>query len=379
MGERHRPSAPCVVIVSGSVGRGHDAAALELDRQLTDVGCHVRRVDYLQFLPPHIAFVLRNGYVAAANRAPWFLRWLYFAVNDTPWVRRIADHLCLLGKADTAEATQQADIVVSTYPLATYTLGELKRRHKFPTPVIGYITDPAPHHYWLHPSIDHHLAALECTATFAHERFGIGVEVTGPLVSPLFSNETDTRDRIATRRRLGVGSSELMVLITAGSLGLGDIADAINAAVQICARPVVLGGSNVRLVVRAKQLGAVALGWRSDVPDLMAAADVLVQNAGGVTATEAMVSGLRTISYRPIAGHGETNAEVLSNAGLVPYPRRQEDLRLELQRGAIPRECLFTADSLTATARNVLDSIKREPGKSLNGNSLPSDLAEASG
>ena len=59
----------------------------------------------------------------------------------------------------------------------------------------------------------------------------------------------------------------------------------------------------------------MALGWRDDVPDLMAAADVLVHNAGGLSCTEALVAGLPVVTYRPIPGHGRANAAVLARPG----------------------------------------------------------------
>jgi UDP-N-acetylglucosamine:LPS N-acetylglucosamine transferase len=87
-------------------------------------------------------------------------------------------------------------------------------------------------------------------------------------------------------------------------------------------RVVVLCGRNDRLRRRLARLPrVVALGWRDDVPSLMAACDVLVHNAGGLSLTEALATGLPAITYRPIPGHGRANAEVLDRAGLAPWPR----------------------------------------------------------
>jgi UDP-N-acetylglucosamine:LPS N-acetylglucosamine transferase len=72
--------------------------------------------------------------------------------------------------------------------------------------------------------------------------------------------------------------------------------------------------------------GVVALGWRTDVHELLHVADVLVQNAGGLSLTEAMVAGLPAVSYRPIPGHGRANAGVLDAAGLVPWAHTPEQL-----------------------------------------------------
>jgi UDP-N-acetylglucosamine:LPS N-acetylglucosamine transferase len=70
----------------------------------------------------------------------------------------------------------------------------------------------------------------------------------------------------------------------------------------------------------------VALGWRDDVPTLMALADVLVHNAGGLTLTEALTAGLPAITFRPIPGHGTANAATLAEAGLAPWPKNTDEL-----------------------------------------------------
>ena len=51
------------------------------------------------------------------------------------------------------------------------------------------------------------------------------------------------------------------------------------------------------------------------MPLLMAAADCLIQNAGGMTCHEAAEAKLPVIFFRPIPGHGEMNARVMAEAG----------------------------------------------------------------
>jgi processive 1,2-diacylglycerol beta-glucosyltransferase len=83
--------------------------------------------------------------------------------------------------------------------------------------------------------------------------------------------------------------------------------------------------------------GAVALGWRTDVDRLMLAADVLVQNAGGLSFTESLVAGLPAVTYRPIPGHGRANARVLDAAGLAPWARTPAELAAHLRAQATQR------------------------------------------
>ena len=86
--------------------------------------------------------------------------------------------------------------------------------------------------------------------------------------------------------------------------------------------PVVLCGRNRRLLRQfTANRSVIALSWIDDVPLLLTAAACVVQNAGGMMSLEALAAEVTVVSYRCIAGHGETNASVLDRAGLVPWIR----------------------------------------------------------
>ncbi|MCZ0985511.1 hypothetical protein O1M54_07340 [Streptomyces diastatochromogenes] len=96
-------------------------------------------------------------------------------------------------------------------------------------------------------------------------------------------------------------------------------------------------GRNKSLVEKLRGDGIQhTFGWVDDMPGLMHACDVLVQNAGGLTSLEAFAAGLPVASYRCIPGHGQTNADALDEAGLAAWIRDPADLGpvlAELLRG----------------------------------------------
>jgi processive 1,2-diacylglycerol beta-glucosyltransferase len=119
---------------------------------------------------------------------------------------------------------------------------------------------------------------------------------------------------------------------------LGDVAPTARVITESGATAVVLCARNEPLRRSLQRLpGVVALGWRTDVHELLHVADVLVQNAGGLSLTEALVAGLPAISYRPIPGHGRANAAVLDAAGIAPWAHTPEQLG-ELVREAVGRD-----------------------------------------
>ncbi|HWR47629.1 MAG TPA: glycosyltransferase, partial [Pseudonocardiaceae bacterium] len=154
-----------------------------------------------------------------------------------------------------------------------------------------------------------------------------------------FAHRPDPVHRHRLRAELGLSPEGLVVLLATGSLGMGDVPHVVQTISSSgVAEVVVLCGRNDRLRKQlSTQSGVVALGWRDDVPELMAAADVLVHNAGGLSLTEALTAGLPAVTYRPIPGHGIANSEVLAEAGLAPWPRDEAGLVAAIRQQSLRR------------------------------------------
>jgi UDP-N-acetylglucosamine:LPS N-acetylglucosamine transferase len=158
-----------------------------------------------------------------------------------------------------------------------------------------------------------------------------------------------------------------VALVIGGSEGLGQLEDtARDVLASGLMTPVVACGRNHRLQRRLAQLPwAVALGWRSDLPAVMAAADCIIQNAGGISSLEALATGTPTLTYRPIPGHGLANARALDEAGLVPYLDQPSRLHLALREvragGRRPRLPDDAPDCLATLFRLLLDGASAPP------------------
>jgi processive 1,2-diacylglycerol beta-glucosyltransferase len=156
--------------------------------------------------------------------------------------------------------------------------------------------------------------------------------VSGPVVRPAFLRPAEDTARDRVRAELGIPADSRVALVSTGSVGLAGSAQA--AAEAIASRtgwvPVVLCGRSEELRAQMQQVpGAVALGWVEDTQRLLAAADVLVDNAGGMSSKEALGFGVPVVTFRPISGHGRDDAAALERLGLtdvVEDPRRLVDL-----------------------------------------------------
>jgi UDP-N-acetylglucosamine:LPS N-acetylglucosamine transferase len=314
-----------VVIVSGSLGAGHDSAAAELALRLRDLQIRASVIDYLSRVPSPISVPMRAGYYATASHAPFLLEALF---RSSQWSGGEPPAAMAL-MARTAARRLLPDlagarVVVSTFPFATQAIGRL-RGQGLPAVTASYLTDPAAHRVWLHPAVDHHLVVTDPTRVSA-QAYGFEATVVGPLVSKEFRRPLSAGERAELRTELAVPQSRVLALLMSGSHGMGQIGNAADAVRRAGAAPVVLCGSNDRLRRTLQARGITALGWRTDVHRLMHAADVLVHNSGGLSFTESLVVGLPAVTYMPIAGHGLLNAQVLHDSGLSPWARSAEDL-----------------------------------------------------
>ena len=114
-----------------------------------------------------------------------------------------------------------------------------------------------------------------------------------------------------------------MILLSTGAWGAASrVAQTVRLLAGAGYLPVVLCGENERLRTRLAAFpGAVVLGWVEDMPPLMGAADVLIDNAAGQTALQALAAGLPVVGYRPIPGHGAEGVRRMADLGLTDYAR----------------------------------------------------------
>jgi UDP-N-acetylglucosamine:LPS N-acetylglucosamine transferase len=313
------------------MGAGHDRAAAELARRLEASGNRCEIIDFLQLLPFGLGPLLRATYLFQLRRCPWTYELGYRilgAASTALWQLNVFLVSMLTSRSISQRiVTMQPDVVVSTYPFASLVLGHLRRRRRLRVPVATYLTDFAVHPLWVHGDVDLHLAVSDNSAQEASQR-GAGVTVScGPLVDGRF--RTGAGSRAEVRHELGIQSDERVALVVAGSLGFGAVPAVVNA-ITACGDYHVISvcGNNQKLqetLVRS-QHGGTVLGWTDRMPELMGAADVLVENAGGLTAMEAFAASLPVISYEPIAGHGRGNARSMDDARVSRYALTESEL-----------------------------------------------------
>jgi UDP-N-acetylglucosamine:LPS N-acetylglucosamine transferase len=332
------------------MGAGHDGAARELRRRLERSGHEVEVVDFLDAVALHIGPLLRWYYQFQLRVAPWSYELSYKLSPVLRMPAIILDTWLTRRSLKRTIREFRPDAVVSVYPLASLVLGRMRRKKQLRVPVLTYLTDFAVHSLWVHKGVDRHLAVSEISAQTAESRGGKQAVARGPLVSDRFREVEYDRD--AVRTNLGLAPDARAVLVVAGSWGVGDVIETVEAIGGTGEfHPITVCGRDEELKSQLDDHGyGTVIGWTDEMPALMAAADALVENAGGLTSMEAFAVGLPVISYRPIAGHGKDNAETMAKAGVNCYARSDDELHDILRAVTVPGEA---RDRLVDTARRL--------------------------
>lgn len=277
-------------------------------------------MDMLEVMPGPTGRWLAALYPWLVNRAPW----LYDAVFRFFFQGRqrggervgVPVRLALAGLRRLV-ADARPDAVVSTYHLAGLAAARLRREGALEGAAVTFNTTFGVHNLWLHPGTSAYLCITDAAAAETARRTGGRVIVCEPVVRPAFLEPAAPRDD--ARRALGLPREARVALVVAGEQGMGSVERAVAAVGRVGGwTAVVVCGRNERLR-RALQATdrALVYGWVDDMATLMAAADVVVDNAAGSSAKEALALGVPVVTFNPIAGHGRDDARAMARLGLT--------------------------------------------------------------
>ena len=273
--------APRVLILSASIGEGHDLPARMIADGLRQErpGIHVRIEDGLLAMGWPIDRAVLGGARMESRAGELFfdaLYWVYAQVGPT---RRLGGWLLetLGGRRLLALiAAERPDIVVATYPGVSEALGRLRQHGRLDVPVASAITDLAGLYYWAHPGVDLHLVI--------HRESIEEVRAIAPASRIVWANGMWSpdflvpRDRGDARRALDLPPDGPVIVVSGGGWAMGDLEGAAETALRVDGATVVcLCGrmEDVRAALAARFAGESrlrALGFTEVMGDWLAAA-----------------------------------------------------------------------------------------------------------
>jgi UDP-N-acetylglucosamine:LPS N-acetylglucosamine transferase len=363
--KQHRTPGPRrVLILSADVGEGHAAAARALARQLraAEQPTEVTVIDGLAAMGRVLKPVVEDGYRVQLRFIPWTYTIVYGLLNHVRPVRAIATRLlCRFGSRPLARtiAEYEPDVVVSTYPAVTVVLARLRRVGEVTCPTVATITDLTGLFFWAQPGIDMHMVMYGESLSPVEQIAGRdSVRLVQPLISDEFLQE---RCPLQARRALGLPEEGRMVVVSGGGWGVGDVEGAVREFIRVpeASSIVCLAGRNDQLANKLRRTFASeprvhVYGFTDKMPELLAAADVLVHSTGGVTCLEAMAAGTPVVSYGLPVGHARVNTRAMAALDIVRLANDTKELREHVRAS-------FAASGLAQAAAAV------QPGDRHNG------------
>ncbi len=321
------------MIISAAMGAGHDGVAYELERRLHARGAEAKVFDYLEMLPARMGPFYRSFYQGQLKYAPASYEWLYGKM-DRGIISPIAQYLGQMGKRRVRKLARDYDVVISTYPLGCQATGALRKAGKLPIPAVGFLTDVDVHALWLHKGLDKNFTVWHGSAVESINRVGVHAEAVGPVLPDTFLEPATATERAEGREMLGLTDDQHLVLLVGGSWGVGNIGDTARAIRDAgVGVPVVLCGRNEDLLKELdNEAGIIGLGWTKEVRRLLAASDVMVHNAGGLSCLEGFAVGVPVIGYACLPGHGHRNSLAMKEAGVAADATSQDELISEIRR-----------------------------------------------
>jgi processive 1,2-diacylglycerol beta-glucosyltransferase len=338
---RRQPGPQRVLILSADVGEGHAAAARVLAQQIQDAPepAEVIVIDGLEAMGRLVRPVVEDGYRVQLRFLPWTYTIVYWLLEHVAPIRAIARRLlCKLGSGPLAAVIgeYEPDVIVSTYPAVTVVLARLRRTGVVKCPTVATITDLTGLFFWAQPGIDMHLVMYGESMRSVERIAGEGsVQLVRPLISAEF---LEPRSPLGARRALGLPEEGRVVVVSGGGWGVGDIAGAVGEFTKVpeVSSIVCLAGRNDQLAERLRAVFAQeprvhVYGFTDRMPELLAAADVLVHSTGGVTCLEARAAGTPVVSYGLPVGHARLNTRAMASLDLLRLANDTRELRSHVQ------------------------------------------------
>jgi 1,2-diacylglycerol 3-beta-galactosyltransferase len=328
---------PTVAILMADSGGGHRAAARSIAEAL-EGRANVTLLNLLDDFTPFPFNHLSPVYGPWVNHAPGLYHLVYKATEDRkqvliaekasyPWLRR---------KLRLAFDLARPDMVISVHPLLTGVPLRVLREMGNRSPFMTVVTDPiSVHPAWFAPKVDLCIVATEEArsrglATGMDPR---RIRVIGLPIRRGFAAARG-QDRSVVRARLGLSPTLPLVLLTGGGAGIGKVLPLARTMVRRLAdagvpcQMAIIAGRNAELLrkLRAEPwpIPVTPLGFVENMPEWLAATDLLVSKAGPGTLAEATCMGVPVLITGFIKGQESGNAEWIVDSGAGAFAQEPE-------------------------------------------------------
>lgn len=321
-----------ILVLSASIGAGHVKAAEALCRAYTEqYGGEAFHLDFFRYSTPTFSRWVEQAYYLVTKHTPSVYKLLYTLEERPNSATKKMEVVIGVKKYKELLAEYRPDAIISTHFLPAAVVSHMYKR--FPIPHGVLLTDYVSHPMWIYPNA-HRFFVAHSGMVEELTRFGVDeslVRVTGIPVRPCFGQ---TKEKEALREKLKLAKDLPVVLIMSGGNAIGPLVEVLGALSKVPQdfQVVAIAGRNRKVyremnrVFKALRLKGRILGYTENIHEWMAASDLLISKAGGLTVSEALTSGLPMIIIRPTPGQEDGNTVYLTKAGAGIYLKNVSEL-----------------------------------------------------
>jgi processive 1,2-diacylglycerol beta-glucosyltransferase len=315
-----------ILILHISKVSGHKQAALAIEERLRlqEPDAEVINVDVLDFISPVMEKIIRKTYKGIILGSPEIWNFLYDNENilkNTQKIRQII-HKNSSEKLKRLMDDCRPSAIICTQAFPCGIASDYKRSYRSDIPLIGVLTDYAPHSYWIYDNVDIYAVPSDYVGKRLTEK-GINsdkIRVTGIPVKSDFSRKAAKEETI---NKLGFFPNKPIVMIMGGSAGIGPIYETVEllAGNSVDTQFIIVAGTNEKLAKKLRNCETLknkknaVFSYADNVAELMSISSLIITKAGGITSAEAMSVNLPMIFLKPLPGQETFNANFLVKEG----------------------------------------------------------------
>jgi UDP-N-acetylglucosamine:LPS N-acetylglucosamine transferase len=301
------------VLLSGSIGMGHDVMAEACAVSLRERGWGTQTLDSMRLMGPSASGLgerVFRGLLAVPGAYDAFH---FEQLRTGGRLARLAERASAKYAVPALRAelsARPAQLVVSVFATGAAALARIKAEHPGMR-TVTFCTDACPHRLWVHDSTDLYLVTSQAAAGFIrgfHPEAEIAI-VPAPARPQFYKAPTQREARV----ELDVPEDASCVLLMGGSWGIGPLVELAETLAGAGVYTLAVAGRNASLAAALQQLHerqprVVPFGFTDRIPELMAASDVVITSSGD-TCSEARVIGRELLLLDVVPGHGRENLQ----------------------------------------------------------------------
>ncbi|MBE4906925.1 galactosyldiacylglycerol synthase [Bacillus luteolus] len=294
-----------------------DTVAEYLEKYEGDIEC--KKIDLLSEWNPLVESIVTKTYLEWIHYMPETYAWVYKQMACKANTNRSYKYyeFLFLKKMKRILEEENPDLIICTHGFPSYILNQLKNKNECDIPVINVYTDFFINDVWGKRNIDYHFVPTEDAKIELIKKYKLSeasVSVTGIPVSRQFYQVKKNPEK---------KSHKIRVLVSGGSVGLGNIFQLLTQTRKDDIEYFVLCGKNKNLYQKIANLNCnnihplSYISSREKMNELYDKVDAVITKPGGVTISEALKKELPIFIHSALPGQEEINLKLLAELKLV--------------------------------------------------------------